>query len=67
MQIKGHTDDVNAIAYLDDSNNILISGSDDTFVKVCPSTCIAVCICSKGEWHSRERRPTHRLQPESVE
>ncbi len=35
MQIKGHTDDVNAIAYLDDSNNILISGSDDTLVKVC--------------------------------
>ena len=35
MQIKGHTDDVNAIAYLDDSNNVLISGSDDTLVKVC--------------------------------
>ena len=35
VQIKGHTDDVNAIAYLDDSNNILISGSDDTLVKVC--------------------------------
>ena len=34
MQIKGHTDDVNAIAYLDDSNNILLSGSDDKFVKV---------------------------------
>ena len=34
LQIKGHTDDVNAIAYLDDSNNILISGSDDKFVKV---------------------------------
>ncbi len=34
LQIKGHTDDVNAIAYLDDSNNILISGSDDTLVKV---------------------------------
>ncbi len=34
MQIKGHTDDVNAIAYLDDSNNVLISGSDDKFVKV---------------------------------
>ena len=37
MRIKGHQDDVNAIAYLDDSNNVLISGSDDTEIKVCPS------------------------------
>ena len=33
-RIKGHQDDVNAIAYLDDSNNVLISGSDDREVKV---------------------------------
>lgn len=29
-----HADDVNAVAYLDDSSNILCSGSDDTFCKI---------------------------------
>ena len=62
-QIKGHTDDVNAIAYLDDSNNVLISGSDDTIVKACfphglsrASSAVyvhALCIC--GPLHRKSR------------
>ncbi|EFJ51643.1 hypothetical protein VOLCADRAFT_103278 [Volvox carteri f. nagariensis] len=31
---SGHTDDVNAVTYADASPNIIISGSDDTFIKV---------------------------------
>ena len=33
-KIQGHRDDVNAVAWLDDSANLMISGSDDRMVKV---------------------------------
>ncbi|KAJ3098875.1 hypothetical protein HDU97_003688 [Phlyctochytrium planicorne] len=32
--IKGHYDDVNAVCFADDSSNIVVSGSDDSFLKV---------------------------------
>ena len=33
-RLEAHTDDVNAVAYLDESGNILLSGSDDCTIKV---------------------------------
>jgi WD40 repeat protein len=33
-RLEEHTDDVNAVAYLDDSSHILLSGSDDCRIKV---------------------------------
>jgi len=32
--VQGHTDDVNAVAFLDDSANVFVSGSDDELIKV---------------------------------
>ncbi|KAM0751222.1 WD40 repeat-like protein [Meredithblackwellia eburnea MCA 4105] len=35
LRVRAHTDDVNGVAFADDSSpNLLLSGSDDTFVKV---------------------------------
>jgi WD repeat-containing protein 23 len=35
LRINAHEDDVNAVAFADDANsNLLLSGSDDTFIKV---------------------------------
>ena len=34
LRIKGHDDDVNAVAFMDDSSNLIASGSDDTLLKV---------------------------------
>ncbi len=34
LRIRGHDDDVNAVAFLDDSSNLIASGSDDTLIKV---------------------------------
>lgn len=34
VAVQGHTDDVNAVAFLDESANVFVSGSDDSFVKV---------------------------------
>ena len=34
LRIVGHNDDVNAVCFADASSNILISGSDDTYLKV---------------------------------
>jgi WD repeat-containing protein 23 len=35
LKVEGHTDDVNGVAFADSaSSHVLISGSDDTFVKV---------------------------------
>lgn len=36
LRIRGHDDDVNAVAFLDDSSNLIASGSDDTLLKVGP-------------------------------
>src|SRR3546814_10987322 len=33
-QIRAHDDDVNAVCYLDDSGHVLLSGSDDSLIKV---------------------------------
>lgn len=33
-QIRAHDDDVNAVCYLDDSGQVLLSGSDDSLIKV---------------------------------
>lgn len=41
LRIRGHDDDVNAVAFLDDSSNLIASGSDDTLIKVTSSFCIA--------------------------
>jgi WD40 repeat protein len=34
LRIPGHDDDVNAVVFLDDSSNLIASGSDDTLIKV---------------------------------
>lgn len=34
QQIKAHHDDVNAVTFLDDSSNVIVSGSDDHLIKV---------------------------------
>lgn len=35
LRVEGHSDDVNGVAFADSaSSNVLISGSDDSFVKV---------------------------------
>ncbi|KAK9457847.1 WD40-repeat-containing domain protein [Dipodascopsis uninucleata] len=34
LQLEGHTDDVNAVCFGDESGNILYSGSDDQLIKV---------------------------------
>lgn len=34
LRIQGHRDDVNAVAWADDSGNLLLSGSDDRLCKV---------------------------------
>ncbi len=36
LRIRGHKDDVNAVAWADDSGNLLLSGSDDRLCKVLP-------------------------------
>ena len=36
LRIRGHDDDVNAVVFLDDSSNLIASGSDDTLIKVGP-------------------------------
>lgn len=36
LRIHGHKDDVNAVAWADDSGNLLLSGSDDRLCKVLP-------------------------------
>jgi WD repeat-containing protein 23 len=33
-KIRGHTDDVNSVCFLDSSTNVLASGSDDTYIKI---------------------------------
>ncbi|KAJ3217113.1 hypothetical protein HDU67_008490 [Dinochytrium kinnereticum] len=33
-RIRGHVDDVNAVCFADDSSNVVISGSDDCFLKI---------------------------------
>lgn len=40
--IKAHRDDVNAVCFMDDSDQVLASGSDDTFCKV-RSCCMPPC------------------------
>ena len=40
-RIRGHDDDVNAVVFLDDSSNLLASGSDDTLIKVGPPSDIS--------------------------
>ena len=42
-RIRGHKDDVNAVAFLDESSNIIVSGSDDHLVKVCDSAAGSDC------------------------
>lgn len=34
LRIPGHEDDVNAVAFMEASPNIIASGSDDTLIKV---------------------------------
>ena len=34
FQVRAHQDDTNAVAYLDDSANLIVSGSDDSLIKV---------------------------------
>ena len=34
MRIRAHADDVNAVCYAEDSPNILVTGSDDSLIKV---------------------------------
>lgn len=34
VSVQGHADDVNAVAFLDDSPNVFVSGSDDALIKV---------------------------------
>ncbi|CAD7702144.1 unnamed protein product [Ostreobium quekettii] len=43
--VQGHLDDVNAVAFVDDSANVFVSGSDDALVKV---------------WDRRMLGPRHR-------
>ena len=33
LRITGHQDDVNAVAFMDESSHIIASGSDDTLIK----------------------------------
>lgn len=37
VRVRGHSDDVNAIRYADESSHILFSGSDDRLIKVTTS------------------------------
>ena len=37
--IKAHRDDVNAVCFMDDSNQVIASGSDDTLCKVRSALC----------------------------
>ena len=53
--MQGHDDDVNAVTYADDSPNIIVSGSDDTSIKVsavraCVRACVraGMCACVRG-------------------
>ena len=46
LRIKGHDDDVNAVAFMDDSSNLIASGSDDTLIKVRESNCCAQLVPS---------------------
>ena len=39
LRILGHEDDVNAVAFMDASPNIIVSGSDDTSIKVAARSC----------------------------
>ena len=37
LKVKGHVDDVNAVAWADDSGQVVLSGSDDCMCQVlCP-------------------------------
>ena len=40
LQVHGHEDDVNTVAFADDSSHILFSGADDGLCKVCVSEII---------------------------
>ena len=41
LRIRGHDDDVNAVTFLDNSSNLIASGSDDTLIKVTSPFCQA--------------------------
>lgn len=43
LRIRGHDDDVNAVAFLDNSSNLIASGSDDTLIKVSALMSPACC------------------------
>ena len=34
MRVRAHADDVNAVCYAEDSPNIIVTGSDDSLIKV---------------------------------
>jgi len=34
-RVTGHRDDVNAVTYLDETPHLIVSGSDDSLIKVC--------------------------------
>ena len=43
-QIDAHQDDANAVAFVDDSSHIIVSGGDDGICKVSVFSCILVAI-----------------------
>ena len=45
LRIKGHDDDVNAVAFMDDSSNLIASGSDDTLLKVRAEQLLSTLLC----------------------
>ena len=46
LRIKGHDDDVNAVAFMDDSSNLIASGSDDTLLKVRAEQLLSILLQS---------------------
>ncbi len=34
LTLEGHDDDINSVCFADDSGNVLLSGSDDSLIKV---------------------------------
>ncbi|GIL72283.1 hypothetical protein Vretifemale_2659, partial [Volvox reticuliferus] len=51
---RGHQDDVNAVTYADSTPNIIISGSDDTYIKVWDRRTMSV---ERTDCPARRRRP----------
>eukprot|EP01026_Neomeris_dumetosa_P041188 TRINITY_DN34071_c0_g1_i5.p1 TRINITY_DN34071_c0_g1~~TRINITY_DN34071_c0_g1_i5.p1 ORF type:complete len:586 (+),score=64.29 TRINITY_DN34071_c0_g1_i5:32-1759(+) len=62
--IQGHRDDLNAVVYLDESNNVLVTGSDDSQIylwdrRTLPGTSIGAVLVPQGALVGHTEGITH--------